>query len=215
MHCSIRRMLKEDIPQVTEIDREAFPTQWPPANYKHELGNQLARYIVACDETVESTEPYREPTKEPNGFISRLVQQLKRGNSPRAYLPGPDEQNLVGFAGIWVLSDEAHITNIAVRTKYRRQGIGELLLIQAIELAKELKAEIMTLEVRVSNIAAQNLYYKYGFTQVGLRRAYYTDNREDGMLMSTENVNLDSYQALFRQLKQAYEQKWHIKPPAC
>ncbi|MFC2033126.1 ribosomal protein S18-alanine N-acetyltransferase [Chloroflexota bacterium] len=215
MHCSIRRMLREDISQVTEIDREAFPTQWPPANYKHELGNQLARYIVACDETVESTEPHKEPTKEPNGFISRLVQQLKRGNSPRAYLPGPDEQNIAGFAGIWVLADEAHITNIAVRTKYRRQGIGELLLIQAIELAKELKAEIMTLEVRVSNIAAQNLYYKYGFTQVGLRRAYYTDNREDGMLMSTENVNLDSYQALFRQLKQAYEQKWHIQPPAC
>ena len=214
MHCSIRRMLKEDIPQVTEIDREAFPKQWPPANYKHELGNQLARYIVACDEAVESTEPYREPTKKPNGFISRLVQRLKRGNSPRAYLPGPDEQNLVGFAGIWVLSDEAHITNIAVRKKYRRQGIGELLLIQTIELAKGLKADIMTLEVRASNTAAQNLYYKYGFTQVGLRRAYYTDNREDGILMSTENVNLDSYQALFRQLKQAYEQKWHIQPPA-
>ena len=87
--------------------------------------------------------------------------------------PSPSiRQYIVGFAGIWVLADEAHITNIAVRQRYQLRGIGELLLISIIDLAKELKASIMTLEVRTSNIAAQNLYSKYGFTQVGIRRDY-------------------------------------------
>ena len=100
-----------------------------------------------------------------------------------------------------------------MRKKCQRQGIGELLLIHTIELAKKLGADTLTLEVRVSNAAAQKLYLKYGFTQVGLRRAYYTDNREDGMLMSTEKISSDSYQALFQQLKQGYQERWYSQPP--
>ena len=213
MYCTIRPMRKEDIAQVTGIDREAFPNQWPPANYNQELQNQLARYIVACNDTPTAEEPHTETArKHNNGLISRLTHWFKPGFLHES--PAPEEQDIIGFAGIWVLSDEAHITNIAVRKKCQRRGIGELLLIHAIELAKELKADIMTLEVRSSNTTAQDLYLKYGFVQVGVRRAYYTDNREDGVLMSTENINSDSYQALFQQLKQAHEQKWCNQPPA-
>ncbi len=215
MYCTIRPMRKEDIPQVTGIDREAFSTQWPPANYNQELQNQLARYIVACSDTPTAEEPDTETArKHSNSLISRLTHWFKFGFFHNLESPAPEEQDIIGFAGIWVLSDEAHVTNIAVTNKCQRQGIGELLLIRITELARELKADIMTLEVRSSNTTAQSLYLKYGFVQVGIRRAYYTDNREDGVLMSTENINSDSYQALFQQLKQAHEQKWRNQPPA-
>lgn len=108
------------------------------------------------------------------------------------------------------MADEAHITNIAVREIHRRQGIGELLLISIIDLATGLNAGKLTLEVRASNIAAQSLYYKYGFTQVGLRRGYYTNNKEDAILMSIEDITSASFQSRLNRLKKAHSQKWGI-----
>jgi len=69
---------------------------------------------------------------------------------------------------------------------------------------------MITLEVRASNIAAQSLYSKYGFAQVGLRRGYYTDNREDGVLMSTEDIASVPFQVRLQELKQAHSEKWGI-----
>jgi ribosomal-protein-alanine N-acetyltransferase len=108
------------------------------------------------------------------------------------------------------MAGEAHITNIAVREKHQRQGIGELLLISLIDLALELGAHLVTLEVRASNTAAQRLYAKYGFVQVGLRRGYYTDNREDGVLMTLEDVASTPVQANFQRLRQAHARRWGI-----
>ena len=159
-------MKEEDVPQVTAIDREAFPTLWPPANYEREMKNGLAHYIVACD----------------------------------------DGDHIIGFAGLWLLVDEAHITNIAVREKYRRQGIGETLLIAIIELAGELGANSITLEVRASNSDAQQLYAKYGFVKVGLRHGYYTDNREDAVLMTLEESKSDEAKKRLEGLKRAHDE---------
>ncbi|MFH1169416.1 MAG: ribosomal protein S18-alanine N-acetyltransferase [Chloroflexota bacterium] len=199
----VRLMRQEDIPQVNEIDREAFSTQWPPPNYRHELENQLARYIVAYDKdrTTEEPEPRMEAAL--NRLIYGIGHWFNRDHSPRQSPPPRLRQYITGFAGIWVLADEAHITNIAVRKSHQRQGIGELLMINVIGMAREMKADTVTLEVRVSNTTAQNLYIKYGFTQVGLRRGYYTDNREDAVLMSTPSINSDSFQARLQQLQQA------------
>jgi ribosomal-protein-alanine N-acetyltransferase len=124
-------------------------------------------------------------------------------------------QLVVGFASIWVMADEAHITNIAVRKDYQRQGIGELLIISIINLAAELNADIVTLEVRVSNLPAQGLYNKYGFMEVGLRHGYYTDNHEDAMLMSTSSISSTPFRAQLQQLKQAHARKYgaRIKSP--
>lgn len=205
---SIRPMYKEDIAQVTGIDREAFPSQLPPPNYHQELQNKLARYIVVCD----ATKTVEEPEVKLEKGLSRLASRIKRWFNPDrspGNKPSPSSrQYIVGFAGIWVLADEAHITNIAVRRQYQRGGIGELLLISIIDLAKELKASTMTLEVRTSNFAAQDLYSKYGFTQVGIRRGYYLDNREDGVLMSTESITSAPFQARLQQLKEALARKW-------
>ena len=212
MSCYVRLMRKEDIAQVTEIDREAFPTLWPPTNYRRELENRLAHYIVACDDekVVEVSEVKTATEKVISGLAFRVRRFLNPDRSFSNELPPSVTQYIMGFAGFWVVAEEAHITNIAVREIHRRQGIGELLLISAIDLATELNASIITLEVRVSNTAAQELYYKYGFTQVGLRRGYYIDDKEDAAVMSTENITSASYQAHLNQLKQAHSRKLGI-----
>ena len=211
MSCYVRLMRKEDIAQVAEIDHEAFPTMWPPTNYRHELQNRLAHYIVAPDEArmVEETEEEVSPEKGISGLTSWVRRFLAKDN-PVNEQPSPREEYIIGFAGFWIMAEEAHLTNIAVREMHRHQGIGELLLISVIDLAVELKAHMITLEVRASNTAAQSLYSKYGFTQVGLRRGYYTDNREDAVIMSTENITSASFQACLNQLKQAHSGKWGI-----
>ncbi len=204
----VRLMRREDIIQVIEIDREAFPTQWPPPNYQHELQNQLARYIVACDETRTVEEPKPRSGTGLYGLASRVRNWFDRSHAIVSAPPLTSRPYIVGFAGIWILADESHLTNIAVRKSYQRQGVGELLLICTIELSARLNADSMTLEVRVSNTPAQGLYSKYGFTQAGLRRGYYTDNREDAMLMSTESINSALFQARYQQLKQSHSRRW-------
>ncbi len=210
--CYVRLMRREDITQVTEIDRETFPSLWPPANYRRELENRLAYYIVACEEgeRVEEPEMKAVPQKDLSGLASRLRSFFNPSRFFGKELSSSGGQYILGFAGFWIMAGEAHITNIAVRKAYRRQGIGELLLISVIDLATELKADLITLEVRASNTDAQSLYSKYGFTQVGLRHGYYTDNREDGVLMSTENITSASFQANLNRLKQAHSRKCGI-----
>jgi ribosomal-protein-alanine N-acetyltransferase len=95
-------------------------------------------------------------------------------------------EEIVGFAGMWLLVDEAHITTFATRSIWRRQGIGDRLLLALLDLARVRGAHEATLEVRPSNTAARRLYEKFGFKTVGVRPHYYTDNREDALIMTTE-----------------------------
>ena len=210
MSAYVRPMRREDTEQAAGIDREAFPSEWPPPNFKSELQNRLAHYLVACDAEKPADEP--ELNELPRKGSARLTHQVKRlfglsnlfGKEPST-LP---EQHILGFAGFWIMADEAHITTIASRKAYRRQGIGELLLLSIIERASKLRAHIVTLEVRASNIAAQSLYYKYGFDQVGVRRGYYMDNKEDAIIMSTKDISSSPFQERLRRLKQAHSNKW-------
>ena len=204
----LRWMRKEDISQVDQIDHEAFPTLWPPPNYRRELENRMARYIVAYDEEQKVEEAETTPKKGSSGLVSRLRRFLNYGRFSDSELPASGKQYIFGFAGCWIVAGEAHITNIAVREQHRRQGIGESLLIALIDISMELGAELITLEVRASNTTAQSLYAKYGFIEVGVRRGYYTDNREDGVLMSLQNVTSAPVQAKLQQLKQAHFRKW-------
>jgi len=208
--CHVRLIHREDIDQVAGIDREAFPTMWPPVNYQHELQNPLAHYIVACHEerTVAESEVEVTPQKGLSQLKSRVRQWFSYGRFSGNKMPPSDRQYISGFAGFWLMADEAHLINLAVRETHRHRGIGELLLIATIDLASQLNAHVITLEVRASNTAAVNLYGKYGFIQVGLRRAYYIENKEDAILMSTENITSASFQAHLQQLKQSHSRKW-------
>lgn len=186
-------MHANDITQVMDIERESFPSMWPQTAYRRELQNKVARYYVI---TEQSDQPPAEVSGAPGlwGTIRRIV----GGESEE------QEERVLGFIGIWLLVGEAHIVTVAVREEYRRMGIGERLLIAAIETALEYDQEVLTLEVRKSNDAAQLLYQKYGFDRVGLRKRYYTDNNEDAVLMTTPDINAGGFVTRFDALKQQH-----------
>ena len=187
-----------DIPQVVEVERESFPTTWPPTAYRRELGNKFARYLVLID-SAEQLAPVEAPRPRPSlfGFLRRTAPE-----------PPPTTERIVGYVGMWLMVDQAHIVAIAVRERYRRQGLGEALLVQAIEEAQDNNADSLTLEVRRSNESAQALYEKYHFLKVGVRKRYYSDNHEDALIMTTPSIQDAIYAANLRFLKDAYKARW-------
>lgn len=104
-------------------------------------------------------------------------------NDLARYLVAELDNKIVGYVGVWFVVDEGHITNVAVHSDYRGQKIGDKLVKEMVKLCKESKLIAMTLEVRVSNTVAQNLYKKYGFKMGGIRKEYYSDNKEDAIIM--------------------------------
>jgi len=192
----IRPMEYEDIPQVAQIDREAFPGEWvfrSQSAYKQDLDNPSVRYIVACNKRDVSESEGQAMQKLP--WFKRLFSYGRQLNV---------SGNIVGFSGFWMMMKEAHIIAIGVRDGYRRLGIGEGLLIATIELAQMLNSNVVTLEVRASNEVAQELYKKYGFRVVGRRPRYYSSDGEDAIIMSTDNIGSLSFQASLQQLKKAH-----------
>lgn len=127
-------------------------------------------------------------------------------NRLATYLVARVDDWLVGFAGMWVILDEAHITTIAVDPALRGQHIGERLLLALIDAALERGARWMTLEVRRSNLAAQHLYRKYAFREIGTRKAYYSDNREDAIVMWTGNLRERDFQEHLRRLRRTLDE---------
>ena len=114
-------------------------------------------------------------------------QEVTRNVAAR-YLVAEEDGEILGYAGAWVILDESHITNIAVREDARGRGIGKLLTSQLLQVLSNLGACYATLEVRVSNERAQNLYKSLGFISVGKRKRYYEDNNEDAFLMVCEHM---------------------------
>ncbi|HET7009796.1 MAG TPA: ribosomal protein S18-alanine N-acetyltransferase [Anaerolineales bacterium] len=115
--------------------------------------------------------------------------QYELSENPAAHLLVAEIQDsprarLVGYIGLWLLVDEAHISTIAVHPAERGQGIGEALLVAGLAWATKRGADMATLEVRASNAGAQALYRKHGFETVGRRPGYYKDNHEDAVLMT-------------------------------
>ncbi|WP_230980988.1 ribosomal protein S18-alanine N-acetyltransferase [Rossellomorea arthrocnemi] len=104
-------------------------------------------------------------------------------NHLSTYLVAGDGDKLAGYCGVWLVVDEAHITNVAVLPDYRGRGLGEALMRKIMGIAIEFGARVMTLEVRVSNAPAQHLYRKLGFQDGGIRKRYYSDNQEDALVM--------------------------------
>ncbi|MBN2239993.1 MAG: ribosomal protein S18-alanine N-acetyltransferase [Dehalococcoidales bacterium] len=206
----VRPMRNEDIPQVKVIDREGFPTMLQPPNFERELRNQMTHFYVVCDE-----DRYIEQEKKPDtpenrkGFFFRLVNLLtpeKPENESRSVMI--KYPFICGYVGFWIMADEAHITTIAVKEELQRRGIGELLMMAVIDSARELYARVVTLEVRVSNTGAQQLYLKYGFKQAGVRKHYYTDNREDAYIMTTGDITTAEFKKNVDTLIRTHQSRW-------
>ncbi|HET6380543.1 MAG TPA: ribosomal protein S18-alanine N-acetyltransferase [candidate division Zixibacteria bacterium] len=138
-------------------------------------------------------------------------EQELRGNRLARYVVArvetPDGERVVGFAGVWLMVDEAHITTFGVHPDWRRQGIGRRLLLRLAELAIELGARRLTLEVRVGNRAAQHLYRTFGFEITGRRPRYYTDDGEDAFVMTTPPLRETRMQTILAQERARFERE--------
>ncbi len=132
----------------------------------------------------------------PTAYLTEL------SNRAACYLVARIGQEVVGFAGQWVIMDEAHLTTLAVDPTQQGRKIGERLLQAILQEGIFRGASRATLEVREGNRAAQALYAKYGFRQVAIRKNYYTDNGENAVVMWADGINTADYQAILRALRQ-------------
>jgi ribosomal-protein-alanine N-acetyltransferase len=116
-------------------------------------------------------------------------EQELNGNRLAHFVVARASDRVVGFAGIWMMVDEAHITTFSVHPEWRRQQIGRQLLLSLVDLSISIGARRMTLEVRASNESAQRLYRAFGFEVAGQRPGYYTDDGEDALVMTTPDLD--------------------------
>jgi ribosomal-protein-alanine N-acetyltransferase len=202
MRYVIERMTLADIPRVVEIEALAYPSTWPASAYRKELQeNRYAHYIVVRDTSTVGAAP--RPPQAQHPFAQRRFPLSIFGARPQPTQAADERGQIVGFAGLWLMIDEAHITTIANHPDWRGRGVGELMLSALIGIAYEIGARRVTLEVRVSNAVAQSLYRKYGFGIEGRRKRYYSDNHEDAYVMGTPLINDAQYRYRFVELRQA------------
>ncbi len=115
---------------------------------------------------------------------------------------------LVGFGGIWLMVDEAHVTTMAVLPESRRSGVATVLLLELLQEARRGGARVATLDVRVSNADAQRLYLAFGFIEVGRRIRYYDDNGEDALIMTTAELESPAQQAIEAALRARVQERF-------
>ncbi len=123
------------------------------------------------------------------------------GNKLAHYFVGRIGERVVAYGGIWVILEDSHVTTLAVDPEFRRHGFGEIVLLRLIDEAIERGAAWMTLEVRESNVAAQQLYRKYGFTTVTMRTGYYSDDNESALIMWAGSLKSQLYRNRLQALR--------------
>jgi len=179
-------MQQSDVATVAATERLVFTMPWSANAYSYELrANPLSHYYVA------------------------RARVLPRGLDEKGLDP-----SIIGYGGFWMMLDEAHICTLGVHPDWRQRGVGELLLSTMIREAAALTAQVVTLEVRVSNVAAQRLYEKYGFIPVGVRKGYYSDNGEDALIMTTEPIHTPAYERRFNRLQRMLRSRLLVHQPA-
>ena len=212
---SVRVASLDDAVMLESIEREAFPGMTPVTRIGRDLARQNGLYLTAIRNwrTDERELGPRfaiatQAEKEDDSFTAKLKRNVDRYVLDRVNRPTLPEEYIAGFVGLWFMLDEAHVVIIGMREADRRKGIGEQLLISAIEQSVENDSRVVTLEVRASNEAAIELYRKYGFQEVGLRRRYYSDNGENAVIMTTPPIQSDDYQKQFTGLVEHHAERW-------
>jgi ribosomal-protein-alanine N-acetyltransferase len=174
----VENMAFADVPAVVALENIAFSLPWSIHAFEYEVrNNPMAHFLVV-----------------------RRRAPVANGDTP------PEEASrslhpILGYGGLWLIVDEGHVCTLAVHPDWRGHGLGALLLSGLIEHCMTLGAAVATLEVRRSNLVAQSLYEKYGFAKVGLRKAYYADNHEDALIMTTDLLSSPAYQERLRALQ--------------
>ena len=130
---------------------------------------------------------------------SLFVSEMTSGRS-RAYLVALESRAVVGYGGLVSYGEEAHVTTIAVDPEHHRRKIGTRLLYELILEAREMGAQAVSLEVRVTNWGAQRMYARFGFRPVGVRKNYYQETNEDAVVMWTEDIRAPAYGRLLERI---------------
>lgn len=134
-----------------------------------------------------------------NAYITEL------SNRAASYIVAREGERIVGYAGCWIVMGEAHITTLAVDPARQGRKIGETLLFALIDGALHKRANHLKLEVSESNRIAQNLYRKYGFEPMAIRKRYYTDTGENAVVMWANDIRRPEFQAMLEERRAALE----------
>jgi ribosomal-protein-alanine N-acetyltransferase len=160
---------------------------------------------MTLDDVVAVQEIEREIFLTPwprNAYQRELLQ-----NKMASYIVLRDRDEIIGYAGLWKMHDEAHVTTVGVRRHDQGKGFGIALMLALIGRAYTLNSRWMTLEVRASNHGAMAMYEKLGFKVIGRRRGYYTDDGEDAVVMWSDSLLAPAFQERFNQLRERYAEE--------
>jgi ribosomal-protein-alanine N-acetyltransferase len=174
-------MTVADVPDVMAIEVASFPLPWSSRAFLYEIERNTASTMLVV-----------------RFGPRRGSQWLRTLGHPGATKKG----SVLGYGGFWLLVDDIHISTVAVHPHWRNRGLGELLLLSLLERGLDLDAQAITLEVRVSNVAAQSLYGKYGFVISSRRRRYYSDNDEDAYIMAISGFGMPDHREVLSQQRQ-------------
>jgi ribosomal-protein-alanine N-acetyltransferase len=142
-----------------------------------------------------------------SGWPTTAFERELTQNPMARYVVLREAERITGFAGLWLMVDEAHVVTVAVLPEARGRGFGAALVHALVTVAIEHEMSVATLEVRESNEAARALYRRYGFYEVGLRKRYYADNHEDAVIMTTEDLRSEPYQRRLAELAARLEER--------
>ena len=203
MPYQIELMTQDDVTEVSQVERRCFSNPWPSSAYRRELRDPDHNYYIVARWRDPRTVGMAEEERSRGGL--HLLPFVRR---VEALAKGP----ILGFGGMWIMLDEAHITTIGVIPEQRGRSLGELLFLSLLDEAIRRRARWVTLEVRVSNVSAQALYEKYGFTRQGVRKRYYSDNGEDAYIMWSPQLTDQAMTSRLATLRAALAPKlarWH------
>jgi len=183
---ALNPMRLSDVPTVESIEQQVFATPWSAQAFRQELTfHTAATYLV----------------------LRYTEQAVLERRYPRRPWSGPHDPSIIGYGGLWIVLDQGHVSTLAVRTVWRGHGLGELLFAALIETAIAQGCDELTLEVRLSNRIAQNLYAKYGLEVAGRRPRYYPDNQEDAWIMTSPPLQSPAFLTTFASLVERLHQR--------
>jgi len=180
----VEPMAVSDLGDVMVIERLSFSSPWSERAYRFEIEQNENSVMLVVRPAF------------PQSLWDRI-----RG---RAGVRSP----VLGYGGLWLLVDEAHISTIAVHPQWRGKGLGELVMLSLLEQGIKRGMQRSTLEVRVSNEAAQGLYRKLGFASAGRQRRYYSDNNEDAYIMVTPSFDTPGFKDNLRRCRAELEARF-------
>lgn len=195
MTLTLRYMQLDDIPAVVMIDTVSFDPSWSARSYAFEITDSNYSYMLVLEQTRTPAAPQRQhhDAGKRARRLGRWLREMGASVSAASGSEAHEVREIVGYGGMWIIADEAHISTIASHPQHRGRGFGELALMTMIRKAIAMRAAYIVLEVRVSNVIAQQLYTKYGFQIVDTKQNYYHVQNEDGYDMRLSLHNNDDY----------------------